>query len=158
MSPEGVNIGSMFDFTTSRGRGGLCSESQIRLSICTETKRDCKALAITIGSEVMAQMRWVAGDRVSVAMNPAKSEATIYRVQEDAKVPKWRLLPRSDNYKGDKGKCIRTAFSIVARKMMLEAFGMDDRMEYVPEVIVTGPEGITFPLAKQWKVVSRKTG
>lgn len=159
MSPEGVNIGVMFNFSATSGHRGsqpACTEQQIRLSITTERAKQMKSLNITIGRDVMAQMRWVAGDKVSITINPTKSEATIHRVPDSASVPKWQLLPRSDHNKESIGKCVRASFSMMSRPMMLEAFGMDDRQEYIPEVIVTGPEGITFPLAKQWTVVSRK--
>lgn len=138
------------------GRGKVCAENQVRLGIHTETKRGGrKSMAIIIGREVMRDLRWVIGDKVTIRMDCARSEMLIVRVPESSSEVRWTLT-WGDNSNGRlNGSVHRAHFSLNVTPVMLQAFGMDDTNEYIPSIHTTGEEGLRIPLRKPWTVVNR---
>ena len=113
-------------------------------------------LAVRVSLKTMEAMRWVAGDRVTLDINPTKSEACISRVVGKNTPVSWCLSPSSGCAKKENlGKMVPAVFRIRGYKRLLIALGMEDLApgeSYDPETFITDSVGVTFPLRKQWRV------
>jgi len=137
----------------ARGGGKLSTESQLRLSVSTK-EQGRKSLTICIGSDLMKQQRFMIGDRVTLDIDPIKSEATIRRSVADTNELSWKLTPRRGGRKDYRGQMVRAHFSVTMDDKALACFGMRDAIAYIPEIVLTGPQGMTFALKERWNMVN----
>jgi len=152
------NIGDVFKLRANMGgRGGhrLLPPDGIMMSVCKPGKGDRQpALSIAVGKEVMSACRWVIGDRVTIDMECSKSELTLRRVlPSDRSVVSWSLTMRAGGKNAPKGVTEAATVKLQSTPLMISAFGMEDATApYVPEVVVTGAQGVTFSMRKPWTV------
>lgn len=151
----GKNIGDLLGFVHCGGKQPICKEDEMNFTVTKSKGKPSGALKITIGPGLIAQMRWVGGDRISLNIDPVRSEGTLIRVPATGTVPTWALTVRKQQYRGSTIIGNQGIVQISIRPKMLEILGLEDTVSYRPAPVVTSTEGITFPLAKQWKVVSR---
>lgn len=157
-----MNIEALIERKRGCGRGGCIkksNEDQVRVSLTRETKRSQKvSVVFVIGLNLMTQMRWMIGDRVTIDFDCADSSLLIRRVSSDSKETSWMLTPRCEKGKGTseamKGNIMRSCFALTSTPKLLKAFGMDDRDEYIPDKTQTSSAGLKFRLPKQWTVLN----
>ena len=153
-----MNISELIDRTISnRGTHTKCGANQVRMCMRLGGKRPQQVtrtkdvLAFTIGEGLMQQQRWVCGDRVTLDLDCSTSTLTIRRVPNSAQsTMSWCLSAAGDRKLADKGRIVRTAFSICSTPKMLHAFGMDKHSEYIPKEVISDANGLSFVLPEKW--------
>jgi len=121
---------SFKEIAVSGGSGGR-SVSPIKLLV-SDTGRGRQALTVTLTSEVMADCRWVSGDRVVLLYSAETQQIAVERRSEG-----WTLSP-SGYKKPDrvKGRPIRCRVSISASK--LNGFPLPQGPFHIDEWIIEG--------------------
>jgi len=152
------NIGEMFELGHGRGNNAILPPDGVMMAN-QSAGNGRRAITIAISKGVMDACRYVTGDRATVDMDCVKSEITVRRVlPTDKTVISWMLSARSGNKNSPKGQRAAATMKITATPIMMQAFGMEDaKTPYIPSPVITGPEGITFPMRKPWTVVSQVT-
>jgi len=159
-----MNIGELI---TRKSRGRAQSQgSGVSIGVIKNGHQktpNTPAYCVSFGimADVMRQMRFVVGDRVTLDIDPINSTATIRRVIAGDKTVSWKLSSRKGGVKGDskkhEGSCQPSTFKFSSDDTILSALGMKElvgeRSFYT--AYTTSDKGIEFPLPKQYKVVSR---
>ena len=152
------NIGEMFELGCRGGGKKKLPNDGVLVSV-TGKDPERKSLSIAVGIDVMKACRWVIGDRATIDLDCAKSELTLRRViPSDKSVVSWALAARAGGKSSliPQGTTGAATIKLQSTPLMLKALGMDDATEaYVPEIVVTGAHGVTFPMRKQWTVIHR---
>jgi hypothetical protein len=150
------NIKDMFEKVNFRhGRGTNCEENQVAMTVSKAKKDHRISIGITIGRDIMAAMRWVVGDRITIDFDCEHSKILLRRVpNKSSDVASWALSPSAAKAKSKAGSgCIRTQLRLTATPVMLKAFGVEDlEGVYIPTDTTTSESGISFSLRKQWTV------
>ena len=135
---------------TVRGIISKCEPDKIRLSLGKkQSKRGGKPFVVTIGEKIMADMRWMIGDRVVIITAPDYREGLVRRSKKDKSG-----LDESGSYaisspaENSNGKAMRGTVKLALPDNLERIlFSTSDLgASYIPKTIRCTDEGIQFTL------------